>query len=393
MVVEFFKSSMTSDFIKNLMSKTPIPIHSFIDVGNIIYEGHLYMYKDKLIRCLTTGVFMSPTAESHTFEYLICSDEIICSPDRICSDIPVVKDVVTIAEYVEVSRYKTDSVVPGVSSFYQFNNNEYDYQTHLALGEYLRLLKNIHNIDLMSLYNCFSFKTLPNDKNSNGMLTYLVPIKLDKKYTLSMSCGSPVRVYPVLVDNDMIMEDTYYLGGETSFSSLTYSSPKLIQFTIKDVESHYSKVHRVEKCLYMAIEVPNSFDGPISVLEGDYTQLSKLNIIDVNMFDNNTLYDINKLCTYNPILLSGQSQKVLPFSPKLLYYLIRNTIDNRDEIFENIENIQNKIDGDSSDSDGVWSDRLRYKIYNRYTKKFSDDYDILGFVDTQTERAIMRGEI
>lgn len=50
--------------------------------------------------------------------------------------------------YVEGEEYF------GITSNYNSNTSSYDAETHEYLGNYLRMYRDLHNIDLMSYYNC-----------------------------------------------------------------------------------------------------------------------------------------------------------------------------------------------------------------------------------------------
>ena len=59
-------------------------------------------------------------------------------------------------ERVYQDIYEHDRPIAGVTKVLQSSGNLYDTATHEYLGEYLRFLRDYHDVDLMPLYNCFS---------------------------------------------------------------------------------------------------------------------------------------------------------------------------------------------------------------------------------------------
>ena len=86
----------------------------------------------------------------------------------------------------------------------------YNYQTHEYLGDYLRFLRDYENINLMSMYNCFSNRLCNNIKfklalNENQALTvnaydtnykiYMLPVKLFENYTIAIDCYQGIELF------------------------------------------------------------------------------------------------------------------------------------------------------------------------------------------------------
>ena len=103
----------------------------------------------------------------------------------------------------------------------------YNYQTHEYLGDYLRFLRDYENIDLMSMYNCFSDrlcnnvrltldekleyiavnpetgKKEPKEKNvkfdintyDTNYKVYMLPVKLFETYTIALDCYQGVEMF------------------------------------------------------------------------------------------------------------------------------------------------------------------------------------------------------
>jgi hypothetical protein len=86
----------------------------------------------------------------------------------------------------------------------------YNYQTHEYLGDYLRFLRDYENINLMSMYNCFSdrlcnnikFKlalnkvqTLSVNAYDTNYKIYMLPVKLFENYTIAIDCYQGVELF------------------------------------------------------------------------------------------------------------------------------------------------------------------------------------------------------
>ena len=92
----------------------------------------------------------------------------------------------------------------------------YDSYTHEYLGEYLRFLRDYYNVNLMSLYNCFSDRAATNinlkfsiskriDSENSEIINcefadddlyklYVVPVKLFKNYTIAIDSAQAVEL-------------------------------------------------------------------------------------------------------------------------------------------------------------------------------------------------------
>ena len=92
----------------------------------------------------------------------------------------------------------------------------YNYQTHEYLGDYLRFLRDYENINLMSMYNCFSNRLCnnikvnlnleePNTSATNRAISinaydtnfkiYMLPVKLFENYTIAIDCYQGIELF------------------------------------------------------------------------------------------------------------------------------------------------------------------------------------------------------
>lgn len=435
MLQEFFKTSMCCKAIKYMLSQIALPLYKTITSDEFIIKDCVYIYKDKILECTKSGMFLGLNTSNFTEDHLYANEFITVSDDpdyvQVRKFMPVndkyeyvyendylkvTDDVIRqfyrpFAEYRILGDYEFGQFIPGISHYHVSNVNYYDSDTHRYLGEYLRCLRDIKGIDLMSLYNCFNYQYADNifistsyknnyleEVTPSTVKIALVPIKFNKKYTIAINC--PFKVYLKSVFyKDYLMRD---IDGETlltsklkesfkSYNNLTFNYP--ITYEIKVDESELLKY---EKYLYLAIQLPSENNSSIVVLEGDYSTISDLYVSDVSSIDLIPDVRLAKLFKTQLSLLSHDDNKQHPFADKLIEYLFENTIDSREYIDENVANIEDKV-GYRPRFKGHWSNTLRYILYSNYMKLDSTPEltkkDVLGFIDSEIENAINRGYI
>lgn len=467
MSYEFFKETLVSKYIKYLLSKTPLPQYPYIYDNQYMIEGNIYTYKEKILLCTYSGIFSGIRGGESVKDYLTVSDGLSCndpfntngrgqdnlyldnytqkyssySKETATSWMTLRKDnkdilmplaatdtVVSFeqgrpAEFRILHSFLDKDVHPNITQVYTSTSNTYDSETHRALGEYLRYLKNAKNINLMGLYNCFNYtvtkdliidptqKTLVYEKYNTRYKVVLVPIKFNRTYTIAIDCNSKVMMHPVFYSDGSLLKD-YKKGNylhENILSSedaskqttnlvvhnvLQFRQPKT--YTIRNVNTD---LLQCERDLHLAIQLPTNNDSSIVVLEGDFVNNTCRVISDVSVLSQTggTVERLSDNMSSNLSLLSKNDGAQHPFADKLIEYLCSNTIDSREVITENVSRVVSDLGNYHYGYDGQWTDYLRYTLYNRFhdyeegTSHSSDD--ILGYVDSDIENILKRGHM
>lgn len=300
------------------------------------------------------------------------------------------------------------------------NTPVYDSYTHKYLGEYLRFLRDYKNINLMSMYNCFS-NEVPSkmdetvtkihgnttidyrfNTSDSSQKIYMIPIKLGQVYTMSLNTSRPIEMAAGFYAHGELIRK---IDGSFRFKSSCTQSEVFIydgvkNLTVKQLGEEYS--HK-EDCLYLFLKLSSSYDSSIVVLEGDFTN-------NANVFINSGGYtDIlykpsaysesnTKLKLQNTPsrlqLLANRSSISYPFADKLLQYLFSSAITSDDEIVNNIkkaqETLYNKGYLDSINNYGTWTDETTAACLLCSHKSLSHrdmtkDFDVIGFLDSDIE--------
>ena len=209
--------------------------------------------------------------------------------------------------------YDKDKHTPGLTRTLYSLGNVYDTATHEYLGEYLRFLRDYYNVNLMSLYNCFSNKMYNNvyymldkhgsasnvsavvfDSQDSKYRIYAFPVKLFNSYTIAIDCNLGIEMFCGLYDTTL---DTSSLGANIisrtykKVNSTLFRQPFLYnmldvkywnfeqeceleggeypKFLNKSYATRWDILNR-EQDLKLFIKVPASNKSSITVLEGDF---------------------------------------------------------------------------------------------------------------------------
>ena len=302
----------------------------------------------------------------------------------------------------------------------------YDTKTHEYLGDYLRFLRDYYNLNLMSLYNCFTNKSYDNiefdfnlsTKHTNNVKVtfysndaryriYAIPVKLFAKYTIAIDCNQGIELFCGLYNTKLdtskraetLAIKTYKKVQKALFNQpFIYDSLEVGNWPIENEFSHTATGARAElrtdiftrwdiinreKDLKLFIKVPTSCRSTITILEGDFSTfnnaryipdasgktLTYLNNHSVLNFSKKDKVDLNNY-TFTPIsrlqLLALNTGESYPFADRLVEYLSGSAITPIDEIPDNIKRVQRvmKNNGNYFKIEGLWENKMQNLIYD-----------------------------
>ena len=335
--------------------------------------------------------------------------------------------------------YLYNIFVPNETKNYVIKNNIYDYYTHEYLGEYLRFIRDFHNVDLMPLYNCFSDHICNNieltfdiGKEDKKSITfsgsnpeykiYMLPVKLFQKYTIAIDCQQKYElccgIYGKYLDTREVFRQipgkTYKKVMGQFNKPILYDLAELLPSKLaigsdadkKQWEETMTWLAKNECDLKLFIKLPASNNSSITVLEGDYRSWNDSYGVGINKAQNKTVlnFEASDECLSNsnlklitPLqLLKFNTGKSYPFADRLVEYLLGNTITPLDEIADNIKRVQTIAlkNGQVNKADGIWTDKLQKILYSfmnseelTQSNKKETDHDILGYADKDVENA------
>ena len=189
MFQEFNKVTTTSNFIKNLLISTYLPLIRTVRDFDYIIKDRLYVYKCEIIKCTKSG-------------YLLTGyKNVKFDGDR--------------AAYRVVTEYYFGERNDKLCTNYISNSEGYDSITHERLGKYLRSLRDMYDLNLMPLYNCFSNQILQAHHITSARVEktaadyntkiYKIPIRFNTDYTICMDNLGLTTFAPAFIKNNNLV--------------------------------------------------------------------------------------------------------------------------------------------------------------------------------------------
>ena len=175
MFQKFFTDTIESKFIKALLRNIAIPQYPTAVSDDYVISNGIYLNKYGVVKYDGSG-----KANSVTFTRL--------------------------------TPYIYNFYNKSFTEKYISKDNFYDSETHEKLGNYLRVYRDLNDIDLMPFYNCFSYRFLDYlylDKTQTNGINFShsdlykiasIPIKFDKTYSIGVDSITPIFIKSVLKD-------------------------------------------------------------------------------------------------------------------------------------------------------------------------------------------------
>ena len=418
---QFYTNTIESKFIKDLIATTPLPTIDTLYKGKWIVPGCYYITDCNIVKA-------NHITDDEAFQF---------DPDNFSSQLTI------------ISPYKFDSSYPGFTSTYSSINDGYDSKTHYYLGNYLRCIRDLHDINLMPFYNCYNgeyvtdifintsttttiangtevttikHSIIQSDPNVRGKKVVSIPVKFGETYSIFVDCGTEVEIMCGFYGNKGYISPTQTpaveIKTENKYASLRYTSFRdgFTYTTPKPEKSTYPYT----RFLKMFIQLPLNTESSIVVLEGDYTTKNiPYSIVEIPLDKKNEKKLTVAIDTFptkvkqSQTLLSDLSLNQIAstvsyaFSDRLIEYLTYNVITSEETITQNISRVQQyasslinaKLNHTepfnmSLSTPDVWDTKLQTYLFNlaKESKYIQNKLDLTGYVDKDVEQVITRGQ-
>lgn len=314
--VKFYDDTIETKFIKQLVASTYVPFISTWKPGDFVVRDMMYLTKDSILKCNHTGY-------PRSVDDVCVSSQVVVNGQVVTLDSQ--HNVHRIPYFTKVSPYVFGKEYFNVTGRYVSNISGYDPTTHFYLGQYLRMMRDVFDLDMMPFYNCYCGETLHDvDFNKDSEVKFVkqrssaykimsVPVKFGKTYMISIDCDSPVEVVTAIYGdrgllhnatknlNDILDYDSDYSSKDfrvyrtyRKYLNMRFSQPQVYRtkdwhqlYNTYDIDSQgnlsYSDdaillsnkqydqgLGQYEKYLRLLIKVPASNKSSLVVIEGDY---------------------------------------------------------------------------------------------------------------------------
>ena len=400
-------------------------IDTVID-GDFLVKGFTYIIGNRVVNCTKSGYYFE---NSRSLFGQVGSSLSETAVDAEC-------------EYELVQYYTFGDYIQNATERFISNTSYYDEATHRAFGKYLRVLRDVKHINLMNMYNCFSYQLISNinlhsnkiEQSSTEDKVFAIPIKFNREYTLLIDCLN-IKIAPIFlydkgacaqgselyIANNLISPYFNVTCVNTPKYKFCFSLDSLKNKTIKEVTAEEYKswtgskyietdspvkymiveeheqplnddartlLYKNEKYLYLAIQIPKGNTSRIVCIENHHECNDY--VYDVSTVDNvpqeilmNTLQSKNELCK------STLDKTTYAYSTQIIPYLLHHVVTNNEWISENIMHIQELLNHDDQYifEDTVWSNKLQYLLYRAAMNapELYDKHDCIGFLDKDLE--------
>ena len=253
---EFNKVTTTSNFIKQLLNTTYLPVVRTVLPGDFVIKDRTYIYHCSIITCTESG-------------YLLPYEDATLTP---------------VASFNTIGEYHFGERNGKLCTNFTSNSEGYDSKTHEGLGRYLRALRDMYGLNLMPLYNCFSNNTLPvhhifddrviKTSYDYGTKIYKVPIRFNTDYTVCIENLNDTTIAPAFIRNNNLVRMGKNTAGETTDITNEY-----ISVHTSDVISTYTSMRFFSPIVVRFNNIPEKIvkSGP------DYTNEVGYDIQEINV--------------------------------------------------------------------------------------------------------------
>ena len=306
MYTKFYDNTIITKFIKQLVAKTNVPFISTWKPGDFAIRGMFYLTRDAIWKCQHTGYpkgidDMCPLEHISTRIGTYTTDEL--------------------RFFVRVSPYVFGEEYFGITGNYQSKILGYDATTHFYLGQYLRMMRDIFDLDMMPFYNCFANELIADvnfdetgnvysENTSTSIYKVLsVPVRFGKTYMISIDSDVPVEmvcaiygskgIIKELTNNLNSIKNESDVGPEDSPKHNTYKKYLRMQFQqpvfyntiswhqlysqfqlenghVINNSAYDQRLGQFEKYLRLLIKIPKNNTSSVVVIEGDYPVVSNI---------------------------------------------------------------------------------------------------------------------
>lgn len=397
---KFNTNTIESKFIKSILANTYVPLVQVWKPNKAIIKDYIYITRNSIVK-----------AKVSALENVVKSDN-----DYNYFEI--------LEPYVNGAFYKN------LTANYVSNTSIYDSTTHKHLGDYLRMIRDLQDIDLMPYYNCwdgtmsdsirlvnftqatnidstiFSGSFITNNTTSDGLNVLLVPIRFNQTYSIYINSNFPIQMLSMFYNGRRAINSTKL--GIKRITRSDYNHPIKYRVDLSLAEDSWLLQYR--DYLTLAIQLPKAYSKNVVVIEGDCPNLITKNRINElpqvyfgESIDSLPRDDFETYFKTYPSLLRTMSTNTVAFSDRLIEYLLLNTITKEDQVTENIARVQEygssynceRLNGKALDTytRGIWSRKLRQFLYDIVVKNKNTPktIDISGYVDKDTETIVTKG--